>query len=377
MIEGVTYRPAYFSGMRQISERSLHRFEVTKEDVPNFGLTSVIVIEPNEDGKRKKSGRLIMFSPFALTAHQVHEECGELAVGKIHDKREYPLTQDRIDMLSACITKAWRMYCRLGMVRDYATAADVLRRFGKPVPEDRPVVAVTTNSSGEPKKHGKLPNEELVKPVTKDSKRGQILIFFQEGGKTVMEAMGVFGMTRSGVLTHLHGLWRDHGIGYLLQADVVTIELPPDCEDPFVGEDKTPPKEKPAKEEKPKSKAAPKNKAEEEPIVDKDEGTVYEATRKKRRGPQKNSLPPRAERDEQGKTKPGPSTPLPDKGKRREVAIGCLNWIEKDKLAAKVGCSLASLASHLHDLKIKHGLGYESSSDKKKVRLVVPKGWTP
>lgn len=363
-LQGLSYRPAYFTGMRKTSPGSQFTFEVTKDDSVSFGLTSVIVVEPNEDGKRKKSGRVILFSPFTLTSHQVHDDCGELQVGRIHDRREYPLTDERVEMLANVITKNWKTYCRLGMIRDYTTAADILRRFGRPIPEDRPVVKETNKS--EPKTHGKHPNDELIKPVGKETKRGKVLAYFLEDGKTVMEAMGAFGATRSGILTHLHGLWRDHGIGYALRSDKVTIELPKGCNDPFGEADETP---------KPKTKAPPKNKAEEAADAAEPEAPPKKRGKGGHNKGQKREVPHKT-REEQ--VKQGGMNPLPAKGKRREVAILALKgWVSLAMLCEKVGCSLGSLRSHLHDLRTMHGLDHEMSTDKKTVRLIVPKGWKP
>jgi biotin operon repressor len=67
-------------------------------------------------------------------------------------------------------------------------------------------------------------------------------------------------------------------------------------------------------------------------------------------------------------------TALPDKGKRREVALACLNrFTPIAEIAEKLACSEGSVRSHLNDLHLKHGLGFEILEGKAKV--LAPDGY--
>lgn len=96
---------------------------------------------------------------------------------------------------------------------------------------------------------------------------------------------------------------------------------------------------------------------------------------------------PKAEKSRTAKaprTKSGPVvrpcsdkvTALPEKGKRREVALAChKDWTSIAAIAMRLDCSEGSVRSHLTDLHAKHGFGYEL--DAGRCRLITPKGWKP
>lgn len=82
---------------------------------------------------------------------------------------------------------------------------------------------------------GKPAAAMLLRPVKRFSKRGQRLGWLMEhaGSATVLDAAHKFGTTRGNVLSFLFVMNRDNGIGYTLYGDVITIKLPPDCEEVF------------------------------------------------------------------------------------------------------------------------------------------------
>ncbi len=336
--------------MTKVFERSILRYEI--KDAPVYGEQGALILSPNDQGKRKKATRLTLFCPFTLQANSISDEAGEINTtafvskerriegvpNPIVDKVEaivprprIDLTGGKIDRLTARITENWKMRCKLGLPFDLDVAALVLTRFGKPIPEERPNVRL--DSSGEVKRSGKDAGPELLKAVSPDSKPGRVLKWFMEQRRSITEGMAEFGATRSSLQSNLFGLWRDNGIGYTLAADMVDINLPAGCEDPFL----EPKKSGAAKQEKPVAKANRGKPMQDELLI----------------------------------------TPLPEKGKRREVAIATYQGFKSiASIAMALDCSEGSVKSHLNDLHIKHGYGFELN-DKGEAKLLVPKGWTP
>jgi hypothetical protein len=69
-------------------------------------------------------------------------------------------------------------------------------------------------------------------------------------------------------------------------------------------------------------------------------------------------------------------TALPEKGKRREVALACFGKKAKmADIAKQLDCSEGSVRSHLTDLHQKHGFGYTITDGV--AELSAPKGWKP
>lgn len=395
MIEaGIHFQRVYYPGVRLTRPGSPISYEVKDHDCPNFGQSAAFVIKPNEEGKKKKSNRLILFCPYTLKANQVTAQAGELIErvekrtlktkiegGETSREAEVPipfaeeeLTPDRVNRLTAIIVRNWEMRCRTGLPCDLDVAAVVLQRLGKPVPTVRPSVRVDA-STGEAKRHGKPAADFLIRPVSAESKRGRVLLYFMEaqGANTILEAMSEFGMTRSGILTHLHGLNNDHGIGYSLVGDVVEIIMPPEKKDEPAKKRKQAaepaPAEHGADKRRPKAGVPPED---DDPIGD---GKPSPGPRQGAGGPDRKA---RGDGGKQagggGKPLSGETTALPEKGKRREVAVACSRgWIGIAEVAEAVGCSEASVKSHLNDLHTKHGLGYEYKDGR--ARLLAPKGW--
>lgn len=336
-INGVFYQNVYYQPMSKgVGADSKGLFEI--KDPPCTGKSRALVIWPEDDAeetatskrKKKAAKRVTVFCPYTLQAYQVRFTAREVS-----DQTAHRLTPKLIDQLAAIIDRNWKMYASFGFHRAYDVAALVLTRLGRPVPSYmRPADENLEFTETEvPNRKGKPVAESLLRPVNPSSKRGQVCAFFmKDGSGSLREAMATFDMSRSGVLTHLHGLHKDHGLGYVLQGDMATIMLPPGCTDPMDdGEQAV------------------------------EHAKIVEETAIKKSGkPCKPTV-----------------TALPPKGKRREVALLLVEEASIEEVAEKVSCTTNSVRSHLHDLHTKHGFGYELSADKSRGKLITPKGWTP
>ena len=342
-LEGMSYKRVYYVvGVRQTHIGSALYYEAANP--PNAGYSGAFVIAPPAPKKAGgKVGKLTLFCPFTLTANMVSPEAGEIVGAKDEE-----LDDERVKRLSGIILDRWKEFCGLGLPKDYDVAAMVLQRLGVPVPTDRPTVGNSTPSA----EHGKDAATELTKPVNPESKRGKIAEFFLAApGRSILEAMALFGSTRPVILTHLYGLHMDHGLGYKIVGDAVTMTLPDGCADAFG-------RAKPATKKSIKKAAAEKaGEAAKTLKPKKDEGKA-------------------AIKRASGKPLAAKVSPLPEKGKRRDVAICCVEgWIPIEEVATRAQCSAASVRSHLNDLHTKHGFGFEQEGNK--VRLLAPEGWTP
>jgi len=331
-INGVFFQRVYYQPMSKgIGGDSKGIYEI--KDPPNSGWSHAIVIwpednepEPTSKRKKKTANRVTVFCPYTFDSWTVRVTAREIA----HQKAKR-WTPELLEQTGKCIDKNWKMWAGFGFHRSYDVAAMVLTRLGLPVPNHmRPKDEnLEYSETSVPNRHGKPVGEALLRPVNASSKRGQVCAFFFEGEtNSIREAMAKFDMSRSGVLTPLHGLNKDHGLGYVLQGDMVTLMLPPGCDNPLVDAVK----------------------AKEQNLV---------ASAKKAGKPCKPTV-----------------TALPKKGKRREVALALVEESVIAEVAEKIGCSSNSVRSHLHDLHTKHGFGYELSTDKSRAKLVTPEGWT-
>lgn len=349
MIEGIQYVRAFYTGMPIVHPNSPLRYEI--KDPPCGGEQGALILEPNDQGKRKKSAMLTLFCPFTLAAHTISSEAGEISEvrmvttstkiqgakepkvstdPKVMPKPVHELTDEKIERLAQIITSNWKMRCRLGLPFSLDVAALVLTRLGRPIPEER--LVVRTDAAGEVKKSGKAPADSLLKPVNPESKPGRVLAWFMAQRRSITEGMAEFGATRSSLQSSLYATWKDNGVGYSLAADMVDIILPSDCEDPF---------KMPAKKGQKQEASAPAKTTRGKPMQD--EMLI---------------------------------TALPEKGKRREVALMTYRgFTSMAEIASKLECSVGSVKSHLNDLHLKHGFGFEI--DGEKAMLLTPKGWMP
>jgi hypothetical protein len=74
---------------------------------------------------------------------------------------------------------------------------------------------------------GKPMEPERFKPVKVGSKRGEVATKFEESRRTVDSVAEEMDLTRSGVLSHLHSLWKFHAVGYSVEADGTVVLLYP------------------------------------------------------------------------------------------------------------------------------------------------------
>lgn len=300
-----------------------HRYELT--DPPTSGYGHVAIIP----GPKRST----LLCPFTLQSYQVSNRSGELASAtKVEVSAE---------KLAAFINRTWEECVKLGFQRDFGIAAMVLTELGQPVPKFIPPVIDRTATAGQPEKQrgGKAICEESLKVCNPDSKRGEVAKFFlSETPQSLHEAMARLELTRSGVLSHLFTLNRDHGVGYELVSDCARLLVPEgfDLFD-YVAPVKAPKVEKPVNED----------------------GTPKEP---KRRG---GGKPINAES----------LKPIPDPSKRSTVAKLFLDgWADISEAMTTLSLDRSAVLSHLFTINKENGLGYELSEDSTRARLLVPEG---
>lgn len=204
----------YLKGPAPKNEGGKHRYEV--QDPPCSGWQFAVVIPA---GKRST-----IFCPYTLESYSVRSDCAEIALAE----RKGPLPRD---FVVKTVTEKWNEMQARGWVKDYDTAALVLRRLGAEVPAQ----VMKGGEEDTRRKGGKEVSVALEKPVKRNSKRGKFLEWFLAGGgsRPVREAMAEFGMTRSNALSYLFMLQKDHGIGYTLTGDMAVLTMPQGCVNPF------------------------------------------------------------------------------------------------------------------------------------------------
>lgn len=299
-----------------------HRHEIT--DPPTSGHGHVVVI-PGEK-------RSTMLCPFTLVSYQVNNRCGELASAV-----DVAITPER---LAFFINKAWEECVKLGFQRDFGVAAMVLTELGQPVPKFIPPPP-DPNRVDDAKRGGKPVVESALRPCRPASKRGEVAAFFlQDSPQSLHEAMARLGLTRSGVLSHLFTLNRDHGVGYELVSDCARL-LVPEGFDLFAFVEP----EKPAKAEK--------------PMRLNDDGTPYEARKRTSGKPVNHDA----------------LKPIPEPGKRATVArLFVDGFFPVADAMEQLGLDRSAVLSHLFTINKENGLGYELSEDSSGARLLIPEG---
>lgn len=299
-----------------------HKYEIT--DPPTSGYGHVAII-PGEK-------RSTILCPFTLEAYQVSNKSGEL-----HSAVDVEVTPER---LAHFINQAWEQCVNLGFQRDFGVAAMVLTELGQPVPKFIPPPPDPTKGE-ESKRGGKPIVEEHLRPCRPTSKRGEVAAFFmQDDPQSLHEAMARLGLTRSGVLSHLFTLNRDHGVGYELVSDCARL-LVPEGFDLFAYVEP----EKPAKAEK--------------PVKLNDDGTPYEPKKRTSGKPINEAA----------------LSPIPEPGKRATVARLFINgWHSIAEAMTTLDLNRSAVLSHLFTINKENGLGYELSEDSASARLLVPEG---
>lgn len=298
-----------------------HKNAIT--DPPTSGHGHVVVI-----GGEKRS---TLLCPFTLAAYQVPNSCGELMTSV-----PVEISPER---LGEIINQAWEECVKLGFQRDFGVAAMVLTELGQPVPK---FIPLPTDARGEEAKRGGKPIDEgSLKPCKPDSKRGDVATFFmQDEPQSLHEAMARLGLTRSGVLSHLYTLNKDHGVGYELVNDCARL-LIPEGFDLFAYVEP----ERPAKAEK--------------PVKLNDDGTVYEAKKRTSGKP----------------IRPEALKPIPEPGKRATVArLFVDGFFSVTEAMSLLELDRSAVLSHLFTMNKENGLGYELSEDSGSARLLFPEG---
>jgi hypothetical protein len=184
--------------------------------------------------KRGEKKSLIL-CPYSLKAFWVSNKSAEIA--SLVDPREgdgspldmTPAVRQRI---TGRILDKWAEFQQKGTQADYNEAAIILKGLGMEVPT---TVVDKTGEADTKSRGGKQATAILLKVVKESSKRGKFLQYFldNDGMRSVRETMAEFGMTRSNALSYLFTLNKDHGIGYDLVGDGVTVILPDGCTNPF------------------------------------------------------------------------------------------------------------------------------------------------
>lgn len=293
------------------------------KDPPSSGWQSAIIV------KGEKSSTILC--PITLFSYRVPNNCAELRSAK-------PLDLDK-DLMGTTITNSWAMWHRLGFQRDFDVAALVLTAMDKPVPAYE---AIVRSSDEEPKSRGgKQINEEVLRPIKKASKRGAVAEFFLGGEmQPIREAMARLDLSRSGVLSHLFCINRDHGLGYELVNDCARLVIPEGFDVFAVPEQQDRPSKSSGNAEDGEEQASePKRRANGKPIV--------EANLK--------------------------SIPAPSK--RADTAIFFQSWAGIAEAMEKFELTRSAVLSMLHQINKDNGFGYELNEDATQARLLVPENF--
>lgn len=180
-------------------------------DPPTSGWARALVITGEKRG--------IIFCPFSFESFSLKMEAAEIAQSEPDE-----VTPERIEWFKKHLPARWNEYQTLGFLKDYDTAALVMKRLGLEPPAD----LLKGGEEDTRTRGGKEVANELLKPVKRKGKRGRFLQYFldNDGSRSVREVMAEMEMTRSNALSYLYTLNKDHGIGYHLIGDMATLELP-------------------------------------------------------------------------------------------------------------------------------------------------------
>lgn len=296
------------------------RYPFALQDPPTSGHGLVLMMR----GEKRST----LLCPFSLRSYQVPNHFSEVASSTVIET-----TPER---LIALLTKSWEDSVFMGLQRDFAVAALALTELGGPVPKMAPVVL----AEGEVAKvqGGKAIDSSNLRVVNPESKRGAVAKFFSASQpQSLHEAMARLDLTRSGVLSHLHCLNRDHGVGYSLAGDCATL-LIPDGFDLF-------------------AYTAPERKV---AVVPTDEDGNPREVKKRTSGKAIN---------------PEALAPIPIPGKRAVIAEHFTSWMSIKAVETTLELSRSAVLSHLFTINKENGLGYELSEDGTQARLLIPDGF--
>jgi hypothetical protein len=168
----------------------------------------------------KKSHTL--FSPFTLEAHLIPSGCSELA----YARDLVDLVDVDYSAVAEAIKSGWERFSNLGIQRDYGIAASILKMLGTEQPQGlTPGETKAREAAKAGKGGGGKPAAGTMKPLKRGTKRAKVAEFFAESAM-IQQAMQELGLTRSGVLSHLHCINKYNGFGYKLTGDSAELIVP-------------------------------------------------------------------------------------------------------------------------------------------------------
>lgn len=193
------------------------RFRTEVKDPPCNGWMGVFIMD--------KGGKTVtLFCPFTFTAYNVSKHSAEFNSLKA---QPFDLKWHKVNF-----PRKWAEMVQFGWQRDFDSAAAIMRRFKMEVP-----LTTTLTKDGEEEKTrgGKTVEVKLTKPVKKNGRRGQVLVFFLDGGgrRSILEAMAEIDVTRKNLLSQMFLLQKEHGIGYTITGDSIEVHLPEGCTNPY------------------------------------------------------------------------------------------------------------------------------------------------
>lgn len=299
-------------------------------DPPVGGRTSAFIIPGDK--------RSTIFDPVMLWSESVPNTCAELKFAK-----PIELTPDKIVQMARITTDQWALWAKFGNQVDYDMASVVLKKLGAPIPKDTIRVQIDPATGEAKSRGGKHADLGALRPIRRDSKRGLIAQFFiNETPQSIREAMAQFGMTRSGVLSHLFCINRDNGLAYRLLADCAIIDVP-DGFDPFGTA----------------AVLAVESAAEDGTITTE----IKTVEVKSASGPKGKPL----DESRLSAIKVG--------SKREALARHFMEGASIEAYCEKAGLTRSAVLSHLYTIWAEHGIGHEVSADGLQAKLIYPAGF--
>lgn len=185
--------------------------EVTDPPFPGYGQIFIL------DGEKSCT----LFCPFTFQTFTVSHRSMEYA--SLRTASALPSAEQ----LATFIKAKWLEWASMSARVDFGMAAMILKKLGYEAPAITELAAIENDKPT--RRKGKELEEQLKKPVKKNSKRGKFLAWFLADGagpKSIQAAMAEFDMTRNNALSYLFMLNKDHGIGYVLSGNTATVMVP-------------------------------------------------------------------------------------------------------------------------------------------------------
>jgi hypothetical protein len=223
--DGIEWGQLYFAGAGYKAP-----LPVGIPEPPNTGWSTAFVLAEDER-------HVTVFHLWSMQSWRVARACYEMSsFQSVGYETEFPTAR-----FTDALPRYYAEHRRRGDgAKDYATAARIMEALGIKVPTDdelgdvpaleRPLAVVQHAPKPLPKAADKP-----FKPVKRDGRRGEVLQFFLDGGgsASVSAATTKFSITRSNLLSQLFLLRKEHGIGYGVNGDVASVQLPEGVTEPF------------------------------------------------------------------------------------------------------------------------------------------------